>query len=248
MFNIKKTRAAGQCAAMRCKAPATDLLCGRHEIEWKQAGEPALVAGGAPADAPEASAMEKVKLEITTEREMLTKVLEKVQKLPLETDAQIEALGAFTGKVQTQLAAIDGKRKDLVGPYNQIVKDINGWFKPLTDLCTAIISTNKKRIGARLLELEQAQDTALAVIEEGAGTAPAEAFEIAHKPVEAPKNTSARAVWVWEVSDAGKIPEAYWTRVLNRDMIDAKVKAEGADCDIPGIRLEKTLSLTVRKT
>lgn len=249
MFNTKKTRIEGQCSAMRCKIPALDLLCPKHETEWKQAGEPALIAGGSgAADPAEATALEKVKAEIPTRREMLTKVLARCQNLPLETEAQIEALGLFTGKVQTQLQAIDVERKGIVGPYNETVKEVNAWFKPLTDLCVAIISTNKKRIGARLLELQDAQDAALAQIEAGAGDAPAEAFALAHTNVEAPKNVSTKVKWTWEPADTSKIPEAYWTRVLNTAMIDAKVQAEGADCDIPGIRLEKSLSMTVRKT
>jgi hypothetical protein len=57
---------------------------------------------------------------------------------------------------------------------------------------------------------------------------------------------SSRAVWKWEVTDAGKIPREYLS--VNEVKINGVVRAMEAATEIPGIRVYQDSTLVVRRT
>jgi hypothetical protein len=52
-----------------------------------------------------------------------------------------------------------------------------------------------------------------------------------------PKGISYRDNWKWEVIDPDKLPEKYWMRIVNGDMIAGEVKANKDKTQIPGVKV-----------
>lgn len=248
-MNIKKSRKPGQCAVVRCTAIAADLLCETHEKEWTEAGKPTLtsaepgtaMAKSGPLPQADRDALDAARHELQT-------ALARVQSIPLQTQAQMDRLGEFASAVKGRAEEYETKRKSVVGPINASVKEINSWFKPISDTAEAILKTIKDRIGQRLLEIQHEKDAALKLIAANGGEADEATILVAHAaPMDAPRNFTAKRKFEYSVSDASLVPEKYWTRVLNRDALQAEVDRLGMAHGIPGIVVTDYMAQIVRK-
>lgn len=150
-----------------------------------------------------------LKYALETERQRTVDAIRKASEFPLETAAQRDKLSALSAQAHERVKALEAERTSVTKPLNEVLRTINGWFKPTRDSLEAFQATAKQRIGARLAELRAEQDAALAQIESGAGRAPDEAFAIAHQAVEVPAGMSARTVYELRVDDLEQIPKAF---------------------------------------
>ena len=230
MFTLKKTQKKGVCAAMRCKASAADLLCPKHELEWKAAGCPLLSAE--PAAAVGGLTRPDLKIRLDQEREKAARALAMIQHLPSDTPAALEKLGALVNTAGAMINKLEEERKREVQPRNDAVKEINSWFKPVTDFYRSAQKALKDKIADAISRQEQARNNALAEIALDVDSARPEAFALAHAPLAEPSSVQVRERVTYAVQDADKVPEEYWTRVLNYKLIEADVKAGK---EIPGV-------------
>ena len=248
-FNIKKVRTVGQCLAMRCKAGASDLLCSKHEDAWRAAGSPPLTVGTTRAKTVDGEGREvpgvdlAVKPQMDTERGSAQQALQLISDLPITCQSDLDLFGVVIGKAQTKIKELEGQRTSVTKPLLDIKRQIDGWFKPVTDTYKAVVTAAKDRVITYQAEQKAAKDAALAEIEAGGGEASAEAFAVAHAPLELPANLSERKVLKFRVLDISAVP----TRHLIVD--DRSVLAEGeAGREVPGIEFYHESALTGRGT
>ncbi len=163
-----------------------------------------------------------------------------ITDLAVTNDPQYEAAASMCADVMRQAKEIDEKRVSFVDPLNQVVKNLNAFFKaPLAhlDKCEEIlkkklgsyVSGESKKRDQLLIEAGKADDTGLSeeLIEQAE----------AHIP---PKlaGVSMRTTWKGEVIDASKIPREYLTPDLKA--LSAMTKAKAGDPGIPGWKATPT--------
>ena len=186
---------------------------------------------------------------LSVERKSAQEALALVQSFPLDSPNDREDAGRFLGLVAERLGQLEEQRKSVITPLNEVVRRINSWFKPVRETLEAVDKSLRHRVSESLLAARARQDQALALVQAGAGEAPAEALSLAHAPLAVVSdNVSVREKWVWELTDPGLLPDAYWMRVVNTAMIDAQVKSMGQAALVPGVTVKQELGLTVRRT
>jgi hypothetical protein len=149
--------------------------------------------------------------------------------------------------------AIEAMRKSATQPLNAALREINGWFKPLTALCDVVERDLKAGIAAYVTAEQERQRQAYEVAarahvagdDEQARGALAVANEAA---TSAPQGTSIREVWTAEIIAPNMIPHEY----LKPDeaKINAHAKATPTDVEpapIPGVRFTKKAIVSVRQ-
>lgn len=234
-----KSRKPGTCSASKCKAQATDLLCPEHEAAWRAEGAPVL-------EAPSTSLVPvMVQTRLANERHTAQECLDLIGQVPMDTDTDRERMTGFVRQAQDVIRSLEKERTDVVGPLNQAVKTINGWFKPVRDTYESIERAGKDRLKTAMLAAEQAQDAALARIQASGGTGSAETLVLAHATPELPAGVSTRDRWTFTVTNSDLVPREYW--MLDMTKIGQDVRSQGAECSIPGIRIERDLSVSVRR-
>lgn len=77
-------------------------------------------------------------------------------------------------------------------------------------------------------------------------TAPIVAPVFKPRKVEKPKGISYRDNWKFRVVDPDKLPEKYWMRIMNGDMIEGEVKANKDKTNIPGVEVYNDRRQVVR--
>ena len=177
------------------------------------------------------------------------KVVEVIEEMTVASPVQYETAASMCADVIGQAKEIDEVRRGFVDPLNDVVKNLNNFFRPALDhldKCEALlkkklvsfVNGEAEKRDQLLLQAGEADDTELS--EELI-----EAAEI-HVP---PKVTgvSMRTLWSGEVIDVDKIPRAYM--VPDVKMLKALTKAKAGDPDIPGWKATPTTSpaITVSK-
>ncbi len=185
-------------------------------------------------------------LEYKTDAE---KTHEFIGEMTVASAPQYEAAASICADIITQAKEIDAKRREFVDPLNEVVKNLNAFFKPpleWLDKCEAIlkkklvlfVNSEAEKRDQLLLQAGQQNDSDLseALIEQ------AEIHAI-------PKVTgvSMRTIWKGEVVDADKIPREYLIPDLK--VLNALTKAKAGDPGIPGWKATPSTSpaITVSK-
>ena len=232
-MKLKKTMTQGVCAAMRCKSPAGDLLCEKHEQEWRDAGSPALTKENEPGTS--LAIPTHIQAELTTERAKYQDAIQMVRTMPLTNQTQIDKAGQFVGMAQTKIKELEEQRKSVVQPLNNVVKEINSWFRPVVESLETVRDILKERIAESIAAGQKAQDEALRKIEEGGGKADASTLLVAHNTPVAPSNITVRKVLVGRVVDFSKLPDRF--KEVNVSALKAAVTS--GEKDIPGVVIEE---------
>lgn len=185
-------------------------------------------------------------LEYKTDAE---KTHEFIGEMTVVSSAQYEAAASICADIITQAKEIDGKRREFVDPLNEVVKNLNAFFKPpleWLDKCEAIlkkklvlfVNGEAKKRDQLLLQAGKSDDSGLSeeLIEQAD----------AHVP---PKVAGVAMVTTWkgEVVDADKIPREYL--IPDVKVLNALTKAKAGDPAIPGWKAtpKTSPSITVSK-
>lgn len=247
MFKVKKTSKPGECRAMRCTSPAQDLLCPRHLEQWEQEGRPALETQTKAPPTGTGLVPAELETELTEERHKAQKALDLIAKLPAETDADRERLGSLINVAAAQVKRLDEKRKEATGPLLKTKKVIDSWFEAPIEFYKQARQLLEDKLGTKLLEIQQAKDKALAEIQANAGSAPAEAFELAHAPSAAPETVGSKFVTKYRVDDFALVPDKYKLMVLDHAAIARQVMETGMNTVIPGIVVYEEVDIRARR-
>lgn len=170
-------------------------------------------------------------LEYKTDAE---KTHEFIDEMAVASAPQYEAAASICADIITQAKEIDGKRREFVDPLNEVVKNLNAFFKPpleWLDKCEAIlkkklvlfVNGEAARRDQLLLQAGAADDSELSE----------ELIEQAETHV-APKvaGVSMRTTWTGEVVDADEIPREYM--IPDVKVLNALTKAKAGDPGISG--------------
>lgn len=153
-----------------------------------------------------------------------------------------EALKQLAGKSRNLLE----RRKALTAPLDESKKRILALFKPAQDRLDKAIAVLRNAISKHDMterqRLERATEEAARLMRAGdTEGAIAAAMEASHID-EAASGISKRSIWHFRVTDAGAIPDEYWT--LDEKRIGGVVRALKADTKIPGIEVyEETIAV-----
>lgn len=170
------------------------------------------------------------------------------------TDAgELEQVSGFARELVKKKDALDAERKAAVGPLNEVVKRINGWFKPAIETLTDAERHCKRLIGDYQLRYaeEQRRQFAAAQAAMVAGDMSATTAALAASSAAAPSaavGVGVREVWRAEVVDAAAVPREYL--IVNEKALGAvarSVPKGGTPPTIPGVRFSKDTQVSVRR-
>lgn len=151
----------------------------------------------------------------------------------------------------SERSALEEMRKSAVGPLNEAVKRINGWFKPVEQMLAPIERHIREQIGGYVLAERQQQIAAYAAAAEAAAAGNHETARSALEVVNAANTdagagSSVRGVWKATIVDADAVPRAWCVPDEKRIAAMARATKGGKPTAIAGVVYEFVASLTVR--
>lgn len=186
-----------------------------------------------------------VKKAIESELPQAQQALAILRALPVDTTEGQQKVHGFIVQAKVRVKELEEQRKAVTGPLNKAVKDINSWFKPLTQAYEAFELAGKNMLKEQLLAAEAAQDEALAEIQASGGQASRETLVLAHDTPEAPTGVTTRVKYRIVVNP-DLLPEEYFMRVVDMDRIQMLANREGTKLSIPGVTVTRDMILGVR--
>ena len=168
-----------------------------------------------------------------------------IKEMAVGNASQYEAAASMCADVITQAKEIDGKRREFVDPLNEVVKNLNAFFKPALehlDKCESLIK--KKLVSFVNSEVEKRDQLLLQAGQQDESAIAEELIEKAEEHVP-PKvaGVSMRTTWVGEVVDPDEIPREYMIPDLKT--LKALTKAKGGDPGIPGWKATPSTSPSI---
>ena len=157
-----------------------------------------------------------------------------IGEMTVASAPQYEAAASMCADVISQAKEIDAKRREFVDPLNEVVKNLNAFFKPpleWLDKCEAILK--KKLVLFVNNEAEKRDQLLLQAGESDDSELSEELIEKAETHVPpALAGVSMRTTWIGEVVDPDKIPREYL--IPDVKVLNALTKAKAGDPGIPG--------------
>jgi hypothetical protein len=190
--------------------------------------------------------------ELDAKRAELAEAQQAVATLTVTDAESMAKVDAIVKAVKVEAKAIEEMRTSVTKPLNEILKTVNGWFRPLSTLCKTIEDVGKKEVGnylnAERHKQEQAYQAAALAHQAGAHSHAAAQLAVASEAqTTAPQGTSVREEWRAEIFNPKIIPYD-WT-IPDEPRINAHAKATPADQEptpIAGVRFVKVPVVAVR--
>lgn len=187
---------------------------------------------------------------LEAEQSKHAEMLDGIRALEISSPEDREFAGGLLREVKAQHKEYEQRRKDVVQPLNQVVRTINGWFKPITSTFKEAEQLLKTKLAAAVGKMAEEQ-RALQLTAAEAST-PKEASEILAQLREAPKaelpaGMHSTFTWKFEVEDLEEVPREFLAVDSVRVAVYIKAcKERGIDPLIPGIRFYQKETVTVR--
>lgn len=185
--------------------------------------------------------------EVTKMTELSGTFLEKAQSAVINTDADVEKASVFLSKIKSAGRQAETMRKAFVKPLNDHVKNINSFFKELTNPVTMAEGIVKDKVLIYRSDQEAKRRKEQSKLDREAAARQREADEKAAEneepeqavaPVIAKQESkvgaaSFKKVWTFQIMDVSKVPVGYKTvnEVRIRQAIMAGVR------EIEGVRI-----------
>lgn len=165
---------------------------------------------------------------------------------------------AFADAILTDVVqrkdAVVAMRKQATVPLYQVVRTIEGWFKPVVSALESSERTLKERMGAWRLQIAEreraAREAAAVAAESGDAGAMVTALNAATSAQMAPAAGRATTRFVWAVKRIAEdlLPDEWWTPDVAR--IEALAKETPGDSDppvVPGVVFERRAVIGARR-
>jgi hypothetical protein len=170
-----------------------------------------------------------------------------VAALQRQTESDAEAIAlvevtdeesyAFADALLTDIVqrkdAATKMRGEATGPLYQVIRTVEGWFRPLLDSCTGAEKHLKQVMGTYRLEQarleKEARELAAAAADAGDGDTMIEALTVAAEAGAKPAGARATTKFGWKVKRIAEdlLPDEWWTPDTAR--LDALAKAHKGD-------------------
>lgn len=193
--------------------------------------------------------IENAQAEATTMLVQAQQVAAAVPALTISTSEEYQQAAAGLIELKTRWKLVEDKRTSLVKPLNDVVKSINGMFKPVLDQWDRTMDVVKRAMHDYQVREADAQRKAL---EEAAklaqqGQTGQEFHALVAQGSSMPTKAtgiSTRVVWKWRIVDAGAVPREYLC--VDAAKVDALVKEAKEGVKIPGIEVYREDVMSVR--
>lgn len=172
-----------------------------------------------------------------------------VPTLTITTADEYQQAAAGLVELKGRWKVVEEKRTSLVKPLNDVVKSINGMFKPVLDSWDRTMDVVKRAMQdyqVREAEVQRkALEAAAALAQQGQTGQEFNALvaQGSALPTKA-QGISTRSMWRWRVVDAGAVPREYLC--VDQAKVDAVVKAQQDGAKIPGIEVYREEIMAVR--
>jgi uncharacterized protein with gpF-like domain len=217
MFALKKKIVEGKCAAVRCtKTPVENNLCPLH----------AEIAAREP---------ENQLQELQAEHKELEAALLLVQEFSIATQDDVAFAEESRALTKGQWKTYESKRTKATKPFNEGLREVNSWFKPVQAALKAMEQEWNKKLKEFKVQQEQEQARLIEAAREA--EEPAEIRETLIAAAEAPIQTTTTTFvdrWVFEVTDPKAVPREYL--MPDEKKIGGVVAAMKDETNIPGVR------------
>lgn len=250
-MKLKKNRDLKTCNAMRCARRVGLVVNAAGTIYPEEEGPIALC------QVHQDKAVHQGSLEIPpapeTEALLVQEAAEAVEILDMVRAFEIvdqDTMGfaeECSKDTKVKIKALAAKKKEAVGPLNQALKTVRGWFRPAEDHYRECEKIWKAKIAAYARAQAEAQRAALEAVQTAhqAGDVQEVAQAMAkasEATVEIPKSISIRSVWRCEIANPTEVPQEY----LSPDMDKIKAAVKAGAREIPGVKIWEDSSVTQR--
>lgn len=142
--------------------------------------------------------------------------------------------------VKARNKSLEDMKQSALGPLNQTVKTIRGWFQPVQSLYVEMESTIKNKIVAYHQDLERKRVDALAAVRDSLTHGTTEDTTVALAFVDQAQKPSVagiqmRRTWDYEVYEMNDVPEKYLYRSIDEEQLLRDIRDGMREC--PGIRI-----------
>jgi hypothetical protein len=174
--------------------------------------------------------------------------------LVINNDDTELAVAEWLREKMREADAVEAMRLEATRPINQLLKTINGWFKPTKESFAALREAADTVLGAyRLLkDARQREVMAAATLAATNHDVPAltAALQVANQPVAQSTGVSVRSFWKAEVIAPDLLLPGWTLTVPNMAKINEHAKSFTADqvpSPVPGVKFTLETSTTVRR-
>ena len=168
--------------------------------------------------------------------------LETVELLPCEELVEAEFLSELLIEAKDKAKEIQEYRFSITRPIDAEKKEVMDEFRPLVSKLGQIEIVIKGKL-AKYYEAIHAEKQRK--LDAAAKAGDKEAMTAAAAPAPKTKGVRMREVTKWEVVLRSRVPDKFWTRIIDEGAIDAAVK-EGIN--VPGIRIWKETVVSAGRT
>jgi hypothetical protein len=171
--------------------------------------------------------------------------LEVMALCEIESQEDMDQMGQIQREAFERWKKMEDKRKYLKELPLEQCRRIDNEFKPIQGFLKAIEKAAQEKIAAFRKLAAEAQDRALAAVAESGGVADRDTLVVAHgaNVLQLPSQSREVVKWVGRVVQPQLLPEKYWRRIVNLELIQAEVEALGGDADIPGVCVERQVTI-----
>jgi len=172
-----------------------------------------------------------------------------VPSMTIATSEEYHQAAAGLVELKGRWKAVEEKRTSLVKPLNDVVKNINGMFKPVLESWDKTMDVVKFAMTAyqqrEADEQRRALEAAAAMAQQGQTGQEFHALvaQGSAMPAKA-QGISNRVIWRWRVTDATLVPREYLC--VDASKLDAVVKDAKEGAKIPGIEVYREEVMAVR--
>lgn len=197
----------------------------------------------------DSTAIAVIEVELATEAERWAQEakdqLEVIAMCEIETQSDMDEMGQMQRAAFEKVKELTEKRLGLTRPIDAAKKGVMDLFKPALGFYEAIEAAAKKKIEAFRLEAAKAQDLALAAVAASGGEADRDTLVLAHggRLLALPETSREVVSWKHTIWDTSQLPDWCWKRSIDYDAINAHVAAKGAEANIPGVKVERVVTI-----
>jgi hypothetical protein len=171
------------------------------------------------------------------------------QTMTINTEDEYQNAAASLVALKGRWKAAEDRRTSMVKPLNDVVKNINGLFRPVLDEWDVVMTVVKAAMQdyQQRKNIEQRQQLALAAQMAQQGQTGVEFTALVAQgsamPVQA-KGISNRVIWRWKVVNAAAVPREYLC--LDAGKLDTVAREHKGSVAVPGIEFYTGEILAVR--
>jgi len=172
-----------------------------------------------------------------------------VASIRVQTTEDIAAVSPLLQQIKGEIKRLEERKKAITKPLNDALKAVRDLFRPAEDALGQAEGHLKTEIGRAQLAIHEANRRAMEATQAALAQNDVRGAALASGSIqatEAPAGISYREVLEFRIVDAAALPRGFLMPDERR--IRAYITEHGAKASIPGVVIEKRLSIAARST